>query len=112
MTTTTTDKAITMLDEEDKQKSKTVLTNEELRNSIIAGKLFPRVYELFYRYDTTRPLSKSFCFNGPLSEAIKRGRDHCRFMGCRFICVRPDIVDLDIQEEDKKQNPSYQDDRF
>jgi hypothetical protein len=71
----------------------------------------PRSYMLFYRYPSTRPLEKAFYFSGPLAEAIQRGREHCEIMGCKFICVRPDIVDLDKQEADKRKDPAWAGDR-
>jgi|TARA_R100001530_G_scaffold16445_3_gene14461 hypothetical protein len=74
---------------------------------LLVGKCLPRAYTLFYRYSTTPPQQKSFWFDGPLAVAIIRGRKHCETMASRFICVRPHFVDLDIQEDDKKSDPSY-----
>jgi len=74
---------------------------------LLIGKCLPRAYTLFYRYSTTAPQSKGFWFDGPLAEAIQRGRTHTEIMGSRFVCVRPFFVDLDIQENDKKNDPSY-----
>lgn len=80
-------------------------------SELFSGAPFPRVYTLFYRYNTTPPLTKGFWFDGPLSAAIAEGRRHCDIMKCRFICVRPLIVSLSIQEEDKAKDSSYDEDR-
>ena len=42
--------------------------------------------------------TKHFQLVGHLSDAIKRGQEHCNVMAYKFVQVRPFFVDLDLQE--------------
>ena len=96
-----------------KDKSPEKITEDEDTEQpyFVKPEELPRSYTLYYRYPTTKPLSKSFYLDDNLSMAIKRGRAHCEEMGCLFICVRPLIVNLDLQEEYKRKDPSWNGDR-
>lgn len=69
-----------------------------------------RFYTLVYRRGG-QVKEKNFPFKGELKDAIQRGRDHCKVMGnIRFVIVRPLVVDLDYQEEIKKETGKSPDD--
>jgi len=61
-----------------------------------------RLYTLRYRKGA-QLLSKNFPFKGPLGAAMERAREHCKIMGVRFVLVNPLVVDLEYQEQIKRE---------
>lgn len=62
-----------------------------------------RTFELHYKH-RNQVQQKYFELVGHLSDAIKRGQEHCSVMGYKFVQVRPFFVDLDLQEAHLKEN--------
>jgi hypothetical protein len=73
----------------------------ELVKDIVPGE---KIWTLYYRYGAVPHLHKNFRYTGTMLEAINRSREHCIRMGYTFICVRPFLVDLEIQEAKRAEN--------
>jgi len=69
------------------------------KTSIINTK---KLWTLYYHFGNTIPQTLNFPFDGSMSEAAQRAREHCVIMGYRFIKIRPFIVDFDDRERRKK----------
>lgn len=67
-----------------------------------------RTYRLTYRYGNRTPSEKFFEFNGDLKAATERAKKHCSALGYIYIYTSPLIVDLDHQENSKKEDPAYE----
>lgn len=57
------------------------------------------VYLLYYRTNIVGNSFKVFSFAGTKQEAFKRGQEHCKKMGYRFVSVIPFFTDLDVEEK-------------
>jgi len=68
-----------------------------------------RVYMGHYMYRNRRPEPKFKCFkfNGDISLANERWRQHCDAMGYRYISVVPLYADLDFQEKKRVEDPDF-----
>jgi hypothetical protein len=67
------------------------------------SKKLPKLWILIYHFGATFPNTLNFPFDGTMTEAMQRAREHCDVMGYRFIKIRPFIVDLDDRERRKKE---------
>lgn len=66
------------------------------------------LYVAMYKAGKDGIVTKMFPHTGNLQSAIARFREHCIIQNFRFIHVWPAIVDLDFQDNAKKNNFDYQ----
>jgi hypothetical protein len=74
----------------------------------IQGSPEEKVYTFNYRYGNAGILARNFRHRGDLYSAINRAKSHCAVMNYRFIFCFPFIVDLDIIEDSRRNNPEFQ----
>ena len=93
---------------------KVPLTIDDLLARIVKLEVYAseRVYVLHFKSRNLGPLKKVFRLNGTLKDAITLGQTHCIKMGYGFIIVKPYEVNLNHQEQLKKEDPNYLDETF
>ena len=61
-----------------------------------------KLWTMYYHFGNTIQQTLNFPFDGTMSEAAQRAREHCIVMSYRFIKIRPFIVDFEDRERRKK----------